>query len=1161
MRKFNLRSENKISLSRIVTVLMVLVLCANATFDALTVSASYGIPDGYTEYDPDKENDDEEDENEEEESTASENTLSDNAASDNAAKKKIRIEIGSLSELRELSENCHDDSWSDDKEVVLTADISLTGSDFTCIPYFNGTFDGNGYKINGYVYGGDGYVTGFFRYLGDDAIVTNMNIGGTIQAIGDKQVTGGIVGINRGRVINCEFMGRVEGKSVTGGIAGINEANGDIIDCHNNAAVNGYYFTGGICGKNYGMISACVNNGSLNESAEWINGEDEMDSDVLQLLKLQSFKEIRIYSGLDTGGIAGFSRGLIIRCENQGAVGYPHAGYNVGGIAGRQSGTIISCTNKGEINGRKDIGGIVGQMEPFLELDSTESLSTSVTELHDMIDKLYNDMDDGNATLSADFDLLRDTADASVDTMDSLSNGVEDYVNTNTDTINDLGDRADQVIEMTPKVVDNVNAASKDVDDLNEALDDLSDAIDSITDYKGDDKKTVDREQDNVKAQREIMNEQSALIDEKSKEISDISNKYRNNPSGMWTDPEGVSDRSLLISDLAILLTAYSKETEAISSIASSTLILSRIYAEYTSDGVEDAADAIDAASDAAERAKKSADVAQEGVDDIVTYLNAQKELELVGVSRSIEDDADTLNAQMHQISDIMSVLSEHADDYPATVNDDLRNINDQLDKIYNIINDDLTRMEGGVEEYYSDVSEETLLKAIDGKVSSNVNYGSINGDINVGGITGSMAIDENDPEENAAGTVETELGGRYTTRNILHNCINHGYVTAKNDGAGGIAGFMKQGIINACSSYGPVKSSGGSYVGGVAGQSLSVIKGCYSLCTLEGEDYIGGITGYGTTISSCYAMPHIPEKSGKCGAIAGQIEISDDTEELMLENVTLNYYVSADLFGIDNINYVGAAERISYEELLKMGNCPPDFRNLTVRFYVDENIDDDEDEDLREIGTQALKFSDSVDLIEYPDIPAKDGYYGTWSELDTDTIDGNLVIIARYQKNVTTIESKERESTSLNRALAMVSGQFDEDAELHVLSSAVADMEEYHKLPYIDQTVYAIEMTGSSTKDEDGNQVDAVLRILNPYDKNISVYKYNGSGWEECEYLLRGSYIQLEMPGEYPLYCIVHEYNYKLMAIIAGSGLAVIVIAVFIILMIRKNRKAKAKE
>ena len=55
MRKFNLRSENKISFTRMVTILMIAVLCTNITFDALTVSASHGIPEGYTEYDPDAE--------------------------------------------------------------------------------------------------------------------------------------------------------------------------------------------------------------------------------------------------------------------------------------------------------------------------------------------------------------------------------------------------------------------------------------------------------------------------------------------------------------------------------------------------------------------------------------------------------------------------------------------------------------------------------------------------------------------------------------------------------------------------------------------------------------------------------------------------------------------------------------------------------------------------------------------------------------------------------------------------------------------------------------------------------------------------------------------------------------------------------------------------
>ena len=84
MRKFNLESNNRISLSRLVTALLVFVLCANITFDALTVSASYKIPEGYTEYDPDAESEEDED-NEDGESDVSENDLSENKAQKKSA--------------------------------------------------------------------------------------------------------------------------------------------------------------------------------------------------------------------------------------------------------------------------------------------------------------------------------------------------------------------------------------------------------------------------------------------------------------------------------------------------------------------------------------------------------------------------------------------------------------------------------------------------------------------------------------------------------------------------------------------------------------------------------------------------------------------------------------------------------------------------------------------------------------------------------------------------------------------------------------------------------------------------------------------------------------------------------------------------------------------
>lgn len=52
-------------------------------------------------------------------------------------------------------------------------------------------------------------------------------------------------------------------------------------------------------------------------------------------------------------------------------MGYPHTGYNVGGIAGRQSGRVLGCTNAGEVTARKDVGGIVGQVEPYTSWNVT----------------------------------------------------------------------------------------------------------------------------------------------------------------------------------------------------------------------------------------------------------------------------------------------------------------------------------------------------------------------------------------------------------------------------------------------------------------------------------------------------------------------------------------------------------------------------------------------------------------------------------------------------------------------------------------------------------------------------------------------------------------------------------------------------------------------
>ena len=154
---------------------------------------------------------------------------------------------------------------------------------------------------------------------------------------------------------------------------GRNETSGTIDHSTSRAMVSGAYATGGIVGYNLGVITGCTNVGAVNSEYE----ESALDMEGLPATLLELVKKdmgddlsnnISNVSS-DTGGIAGRSSGLILSSANAGDVGYAHVGYNVGGIVGRTDGLISGCVNQGLVQGRKDVGGIAGQAEPYRELD------------------------------------------------------------------------------------------------------------------------------------------------------------------------------------------------------------------------------------------------------------------------------------------------------------------------------------------------------------------------------------------------------------------------------------------------------------------------------------------------------------------------------------------------------------------------------------------------------------------------------------------------------------------------------------------------------------------------------------------------------------------------------------------------------------------------
>ena len=356
------------------------------------------------------------------------------------------IEISSAKDLILLAEKCRLDSYSLNLTVTFKNDIDLKNSEFEYIPYFSGTLDGNGYTVKNFRLEKNGSQMGFIRCTSVSAKIKNLNISGKVTTSGSSKETGGIVGNNQGTIEKCSFSGKVSGKEDTGGIAGKNS--GMITDCENSADVSGEHRTGGISGSNTGLIYKSTNKGSINNTV--LSTEQPAIKSGLSLknFDIAEISEDDFLDITDTGGITGFSEGSITECENSGIIGYDRTGYNTGGIAGRNIGTVTTCTNNGDVIGKKDIGGIVGQAEPYSQWDFSES----------KLESLKNSVND----IKSKIETLKKDASNSSDDIKKQINEIEKSVNAvSDDTKNAAGQISDDVDE-TKKAADKIISEIKD---------------------------------------------------------------------------------------------------------------------------------------------------------------------------------------------------------------------------------------------------------------------------------------------------------------------------------------------------------------------------------------------------------------------------------------------------------------------------------------------------------------------------------------------------------------------------------------------------------------------------------------------------------------------------------------------------------------------------
>jgi len=365
------------------------------------------------------------------------------------------VTIATEQEFADFAKSCTRDVWSQGVTVELKADLDLSNTSFTPVPIFQGTFHGNGHTISGLSFEEKGSKVGLFRTLTQSAVVENLTVEGSLEPQGSASQVGLLAGENYGTVRGCTARGALSAQEDVGGLVGFNAEEGRLLQCSNEATVSGVTNAGGITGQNLGWIEGCTNSGPVN-----IQADQETPTSV--------------------GGVAGLSRGTIRSCTNTGAVGYQHVGYNMGGIVGLQSGEVSGCTNTGPVKGRKDVGGIVGQFEPYTSLTYGESPSERLTE---SLGALFDRLED----FTNQFNTMATQGLADAQAVQSSLSAVKDRVHAaGTEGMDDFRSMSDSLYQYTTGISGSLDQLREDLgdfsDDAEDALQDALDESDALLD-------------------------------------------------------------------------------------------------------------------------------------------------------------------------------------------------------------------------------------------------------------------------------------------------------------------------------------------------------------------------------------------------------------------------------------------------------------------------------------------------------------------------------------------------------------------------------------------------------------------------------------------------------------------------------------------------------
>lgn len=1118
------------------------------------------------------------------------------------------VYINSKEDFLEFAKSCSYDAWSRGKSFALSADISLEGESFSPIPSFSGTFDGAGHKISGLNITGAYSPAGLFAKTEKGAVIKNLTVIGAVAPEGDKGLVGGIVGDNAGTLEGCSFIGTVIGRSQTGGVVGFNRLTGSLLSCSADGEIIGENCTGGIVGSNAGLISdsqsfAKVNTISTNPSISL----DELNiSLTLDITKLPSLSGS---APSDTGGIAGYSTGIILGCNNSGTVGYKHIGYNVGGIVGRSSGHLASNENTGDVFGRKDVGGIVGHLEPYISYNLSEdilaSLKSELDAMNGLIDKAASDTKGQIPAVSNRINAILTHLEDATGSLEAVMNGIGKYGDDLTDEVNRIGEILDHTISLIAVEGAGISDITKNISD---SLNSLNLALDKIT--------TVPEGEDTSAYQDLIL--AVGYLNDAMTDANEGLNNIKDGFASLQSAAKITEGQEEAVEEaLTTILNGTTELSKAFSSLSDALGKLSvaiengNLFSSEVTAALKQLSTSMDGLSDATTKISNGISVISGNVNlDFTSIYTGLSEIsaalsDFSDASTNVGNSLNSLTGALNKSESAVTDIKDSVGHLKAAMDNSSKFANKIKSVIQYLNSTDPIQLPTPSEDISVKATELFVsLKAMESELKLlNLDITSISDEL-VGTLSEINKCTERISDilvEMIYGLNNTDIFDDEVSEEEIHQ-ITYGKVySSHNKGrvyadinVGGIAGviglefaldpeddltgelsitqkkvYQLKAVIHNSKNSGDVISKR-DCVGGIVGKmDFGTIYGCesYGNVTSEAGDYVGGIAGISAgLISTCYSKCTL--SGGKhIGGIVGSSVTEDFSGDgslvkgcySMVEITAYTQFagaISGSYTGEYEENYfvsdtLWGIDRVSYS-----GKAEPiKYEDLIKRRYIPDTFYGftlDFVADGVIVKSLDFKYGDSFDESVFPKIPNKDGHYGYWDTTELKNLTFDTVVSAVYKPYITAIGSEEKREDG--REIFFVDGEFTDGEKISISKSSshstISSLEE--------NLLSGYEIIESWVLNIPGGKFESHNIHFLPSVKNASVYIRVDGEWIEMETEELGSYLTFDANGDEISIALVKKTPKILAISLMAVGVLLLSLAVVMSIVYKKQEKKR---